>query len=71
MDNNICFYFDESFHSRKINFNTLKAQEYFDNYVSIGIGFINIAKDIELIKEFENKNKKNLSINDEVELKVA
>lgn len=71
MDNNICFYFDESFHSRKINFNTLKAQEYFDNYVSVGIGFINIAKDIELIKEFENKNKKNLSINDEVELKSS
>ena len=45
----ICFYFDESFHSRKINTNTINAQEYFDNYVSVGIGFTNIEKDIELI----------------------
>lgn len=71
MNKNICFYFDESFHSRKINTNTINAQEYFDNYVSVGIGFINIEKDIELIRKFENVNKKNLSISDTIELKSS
>ena len=57
----ITFYFDESFHSRKINENTIKSEEYFDNYVSVGIGMADIEKNKETIKVFENKNKKNQS----------
>lgn len=67
----ITFYFDESFHSRKINENTIKSEEYFDNYVSVGIGMVDIEKNKETIKVFENKNKKNLSIDDKIELKSS
>ena len=67
----IIFYFDESFHSRKINENTIKSEEYFDNYVSVGIGMADIEKNKETIKVFENKNKKNLSIDDKIELKSS
>ncbi len=67
----ITFYFDESFHSRKINENTIKSEEYFDNYVSVGIGMADIEKNKETIKVFENKNKKNLSIDDKIELKSS
>lgn len=70
-DKTISFYFDESFHSRKINEETINSKEYFDNYVCVGIGFRDIERDIDLIKAFEDKNKTNLSINDESELKSS
>ena len=30
---NMVFFFDESFHSRKINKKTIEDKEFFDNYV--------------------------------------
>ena len=35
---NMVFFFDESFHSRKINNKTIEDKEFFDNYVMTGIG---------------------------------
>ena len=32
------FYFDESFHDRNITYNSLKSNDYFNSYVSVGIG---------------------------------
>ncbi len=33
------FYYDESEHSRKINYNTVTAENYYDNFVSVIIGW--------------------------------
>lgn len=33
------FYFDESFHSRRISSSSLNDNDYFNSYISIGIGF--------------------------------
>ena len=33
------FYFDESFHSRKITSKSFKDTDYFNSYISVGIGF--------------------------------
>ena len=33
------FYFDESFHSRRISSSSLYDNDYFNSYISIGIGF--------------------------------
>lgn len=32
------FYYDESEHSRKINYNTVTAPNYYDNFVTVVVG---------------------------------
>ncbi len=32
------FYYDESEHSRKINYNTVTAPNYYDNFVTVIVG---------------------------------
>lgn len=51
------FYYDESEHSRKINYNTVTAPNYYDNFVTVVVGW---AKEKE--KEVF-KNMKILKIN--------
>lgn len=56
---NCYFYFDESFHTRNITKNSLKDTNYFNSYVSTGLGFEKINKH-EIFKhyeKFENKYK--------------
>lgn len=33
------FYYDETEHSRKINFNTVSAENYYDNFVTMIVGW--------------------------------
>ena len=33
------FYYDESEHSRKINYGTVNADNYYDNFVSVIVGW--------------------------------
>ena len=33
------FYYDESEHSRKINYNTVTAPNYYDNFVTVIVGW--------------------------------
>ena len=53
------FFFDESFHSRKINKQTIEDKEFFDNYVMTGIGCLrkDLYKNEILYKQFEEKFK--------------
>ena len=56
---NCYFYFDESFHTRTITKQSLKDTNYFNSYVSTGLGFEKINKH-EIFKhyeKFENKYK--------------
>lgn len=51
------FYYDESEHSRKINYPTVNAPNYYDNFVTVIIGWSK-EKEIEVFKkyqDFENK----------------
>lgn len=68
---NMVFFFDESFHSRKINKKTVEDKEFFDNYVMTGIGCIrkDLYKNEILYKQFEEKFKEEFSINENDELK--
>ena len=68
---NMVFFFDESFHSRKINKKTVENKEFFDNYVMTGIGCIrkDLYKNEILYKQFEEKFKEEFSINENDELK--
>lgn len=53
------FYFDESFHSRRISSSSLNYNDYFNSYISIGIGFKEYMHD-KIRKKYMNfeKNKK-------------
>ncbi len=51
------FYYDESEHSRKINYNTVTAPNYYDNFVTVIVGGRKKRK-----KKF-SKNMKTLKIN--------
>lgn len=68
---NMVFFFDESFHSRKINKKTIEDKEFFDNYVMTGIGCLkrDLHKNEILYAQFEEKFKKLFSINENDELK--
>lgn len=68
---NMIFYFDESFHNRKINEKTIENKEYFDNYVITGLGCCeeNLENNEILYKTFEEKFKKVFSISELHELK--
>ncbi len=33
------FYYDESEHSRKINFNTVSVMNYYDNFIAVIVGW--------------------------------
>lgn len=68
---NMVFFFDESFHSRKINKKTIENKEFFDNYVITGIGCLkkDLHKNEILYGQFEEKFKKLFSITENVELK--
>ena len=46
------FYYDESEHSRKINYNTVTAQNYYDNFVTVVVGWTK-EKEKEVFKEYE------------------
>lgn len=51
------FYYDESEHSRKINYTTVTASNYYDNFVTVVVGWLQ-EKEKEVFKkyeEFENK----------------
>ena len=65
------FFFDESFHSRKINKQTIEDKEFFDNYVMTGIGCLrkDLYENEILYKQFEEKFKEKFSINENDELK--
>lgn len=68
---NMVFFFDESFHSRKINKKTIEDKEFFDNYVMTGIGCLkrDLHKNEILYAQFEERLKKLFSINENDELK--
>lgn len=40
------FYYDESEHSRKINFNTVSAANYYDNFIAMIVGWPIEGEDI-------------------------
>ena len=40
------FYYDESEHSRKINYNTISAANYYDNFVTMIVGWSSEKNDI-------------------------
>lgn len=48
------FYYDESEHSRKISYNTIKANNYYDNFVTVIVGWI---KDDNICKRFADFEK--------------
>lgn len=51
------FYYDESEHSRKINYNTVTAPNYYDNFVTVVVGWAK-GKEKEVFnkyEDFENK----------------
>lgn len=72
---NMVFFFDESFHSRKINKQTIEDKGFFDNYVMTGIGCLrkDLHKNEILYKQFEEKHKEKFSIkeNDELKSKIV
>lgn len=72
---NMVFFFDESFHSRKINKQTIEDKGFFDNYVMTGIGCLrkDLYKNENLYKQFEEKHKEKFSIkeNDELKSKIV
>ena len=51
------FYYDESEHSRKINYSTVTAPNYYDNFVTVIVGWLNEEeKDVfKKYEDFENK----------------
>lgn len=52
------FYYDESEHSRKINYNTVTAPNYYDNFVTVVVGWSkeNEKEVFKKYEDFENKN---------------
>ena len=55
------FYFDESFHSRRISSSSLNDNDYFNSYISIGIGFKEYMHD-KIRKKYMNFEKKQKDI---------
>ena len=51
------FYYDESEHSRKINYNTVTAPNYYDNFVTVVVGWSkeNEKEVFKKYEDFENK----------------
>ena len=47
------FYYDESEHSRKINYNTVTAPNYYDNFVTVVVGWSK-EKEKEVFKKYED-----------------
>ena len=47
------FYYDESEHSRKINYNTVTAPNYYDNFVTVIVGWEK-EKEKEVFKKYED-----------------
>ena len=47
------FYYDESEHSRKINYNTVTAPNYYDNFVTVIAGWSK-EKEEQVFKKYEN-----------------
>lgn len=47
------FYYDESEHSRKINYNTVTAPNYYDNFVAVIVGWSK-EKEKEVFKKYED-----------------
>ena len=51
------FYYDESEHSRKINYNTVTAINYYDNFVTVVVGWSK-EKEKEVFEKYDNFEKK-------------
>lgn len=51
------FYYDESEHSRKINYTTVSAENYYDNFVTVVVGWSK-EKEKEVFKKYEDFEKK-------------
>ena len=51
------FYYDESEHSRKINYNTVTAPNYYDNFVTVVVGWSK-EKEKEVFKKYEDFERK-------------
>lgn len=51
------FYYDESEHSRKINYNTTTAKNYYDNFITAIIGFSN-DREIDIYKKYADFEEK-------------
>ena len=47
------FYYDESEHSRKINYNTVTAPNYYDNFITVVVGWAK-GKEKEVFKKYED-----------------
>ena len=47
------FYYDESEHSRKINYNTVTAQNYYDNFIAVVVGWSK-EKEKEVFRKYKN-----------------
>lgn len=64
--NNYEFYFDESFHTRTITKESLKDTNYFNSYISTGLGFAKKNKHNILKKygEFENRYKQIFTVDE-------
>jgi len=60
------FYFDESFHTRTITEPSFSANDYFNSYISTGMGINsnNISRIFRKYKEFEEKYKKFYSVSE-------
>ena len=57
------FYYDESEHSRKINYNTVTAPNYYDNFVTVVVGWAK-EKEKEVFKKYEDFENKDYPVND-------
>ena len=57
------FFYDEDEHSRKINYKTIDAQNYYDNFVAVIVGWNTAQKDRirENHEAFEEKYKERVS----------
>ena len=47
------FYYDESEHSRKINYNTVTAPNYYDNFIAVVVGWSK-EKEKEVFRKYKN-----------------
>lgn len=61
------FYYDESEHSRKINYTTISASNYYDNFITMIVGWSTRNDDIlQLHADFETKYADRQNCNGEI-----
>lgn len=65
------FFYDESEHSRKINYNTINAQNYYDNFITMIVGWsADNVKILDKYTAFENKYEDRKDRNGEIKSRV-